>query len=1185
MSHASELSPDASGRPAAPTDPSSAFLTAGGEMGARMRRHAWAGTPLGPVQAWPPSLRTAVSIILSSRYAMFVWWGSELVNLYNDAYRPFLGQKHPAALGQPARQVWAEIWDQIGPRTDAVLRRGEATYDECLLLPMDRHGYLEETYFTFSYSPIRDDDGAVGGVFCAVTEETSQVIGERRLKLLREVGASAAQTHSATQVCVAAAAAIAGEQRDLPFALLYLTEDAGNTARLAARAGIGADDPAAPATIDLRTAAPAWPLTQATALNDPLRVDTARLGLSRLPTGAWDRPPYAAAIMPLADRGTAGIAGFLVAGLNPYLMFDDSYRGFIGLLGGQIAAGVANARAYEEERKRAEALAEIDRAKTAFFSNVSHEFRTPLTLMLGPLEDVLNDPAPLPEAQRANLETAHRNSLRLLRLVNTLLDFSRIEAGRLQASYAPADLAVLTTDLASGFRSAIERAGLTLDIHCAPLPEPVHVDHGMWEKIVLNLLSNAFKFTFVGGITVSLKPDGANAMLAVRDTGVGIPAHELPRLFERFHRIEGQRSRSFEGSGIGLSLVHELVRLHGGAISAQSEEGRGATFTVTIPFGAAHLPAGHLPAGRIADPPAPVATEKRVAAYVEEALRWLPDGDGELAARPAMPRATVLVADDNADMRQYVSHLLDGYYAIVEAADGEAALEAARRLKPDLVLSDVMMPRLDGYGLLRAIRADPALRELPVILLSARAGDEARAGGLDAGADDYIVKPFSARELVARVNAHLTLAGLRREAAQALRETNDRLEARVAERTAELRDALQRLEAEMLERTRMQEALRQAQKMEAIGQLTGGIAHDFNNLLTVIMGSVERIQQALPADNRRLHRDAEMAMHGSRRAAALTHKLLAYSRRQPLDPQPTDINRLVSETSALLHRSLGETIELEGILAPHLWMVDVDRNQFENALLNLAVNARDAMPEGGTLTIETRNITLREADIEAPELPPGDYVVVAVGDTGHGVPPDVVDRVFDPFFTTKEPGRGTGLGLSQVYGFIKQSGGHVRLESEPDRGTTVRLYLPRHAGQSPDGYTGPADPAAARGNGEVVLVVEDDDQVRANTVEMLNDLGYVVLEAADAATALRIGQGEKPIELLFTDVVLPGKCSGRQLAEMLASSRPEMKVLYTTGYSRDAIVHNGRLDAGVSLITKPFLMHELAAKVRSLLDE
>ena len=305
-------------------------------------------------------------------------------------------------------------------------------------------------------------------------------------------------------------------------------------------------------------------------------------------------------------------------------------------MAGQIAAGIANAQAYEEERKRAEALAEIDRAKTAFFSNVSHEFRTPLTLMLAPLEDALNDAsaAALPAVQRERLDVAHRNSLRLLRLVNTLLDFSRIEAGRAQAHYQPTDLATLTTDLASGFRSAVDRAGLFLKIECEPLERPVQVDRDMWEKVVLNLLSNAFKFTFEGGITVSLKAIGDGVALTVRDTGVGIPEHELPRLFERFHRIEDQRSRSFEGSGIGLALVQELVRLHDGTIEAHSEHGKGTTFTVTVPFGI-----GGAGESRSGGDFAAVSTAARVEAFVEEALHWLPDIDeaGIPAAAPLSP--------------------------------------------------------------------------------------------------------------------------------------------------------------------------------------------------------------------------------------------------------------------------------------------------------------------------------------------------------------------------------------------------------------------------------------------------------------------------------------------------------------------------------------------------------------------
>ena len=749
------------------------FLAGGGEMGALIRATDWSRTPLGPVEAWPQSLRTAVGIMLSSRYAMFVWWGPELTNLYNDAYRLFLGTKHPQSLGESGAKVWGEIWDLIGPRADAVFKRAESTFDEGLLLIMDRFGYPEETYFTFSYSPIRNEQGDVGGLFCAVTEDTQKVVGERRLRLLREVAATSSKNHTPEQVCVAAAECISRNARDLPFALIYLSERDGTTARLVAHAGIEAGSPAAQLLVDLDAGRSAWPLAQAAAANGLALVDDLGARFPHLPTGAWDRAPQRAVVIPLAEHGQTGIAGFLVAGLNPYLTFDDEYRGFVGLLAGQITAGIASARAYQEERRRAEALAEIDRAKTAFFSNVSHEFRTPLTLMLGPLEEALAVPAEALPNKRDDLAISHRSGLRLLRLVNMLLDFSRIEAGRLQASYEPVDLARFTAELASEFRAATEKAALRLTVECPPIPEPVWIDRDMWEKIVLNLISNAFKFTLDGGIAVRVRQRDGRAVLSVEDTGIGIPPHELPHVFDRFHRIEGARGRTHEGTGIGLALVQELTKLHGGSVKVESTPGAGTAFTVTVPLGTAHLPSDRLRAERTR-----VSTATGALPYVEEALRWLPGGspangapvgveDTLLSEQPAVAgaatgRARVLLVDDNADMREYVRRLLAPHYDVRTAEDGLAALEAMRTQKPDLVLSDVMMPRLDGFGLVRKVRADAEFARLPVILLSARAGEEASIEGLEAGADDYLTKPFSARELIARVTANLKMAELRR---------------------------------------------------------------------------------------------------------------------------------------------------------------------------------------------------------------------------------------------------------------------------------------------------------------------------------------------------------------------------------------------------------------------------------------
>ena len=517
------------------------------------------------------------------------------------------------------------------------------------------------------------------------------------------------------------------------------------------------------------------------AATGPALVSVPRDAVANLRLDHWQQPPTQTLIAPIVSAQGGSPLGFLVAGLNPHRAANADYQGFVELLAGQVSAAIVRSDDFERARARAEALAEIDRAKTAFFSNVSHEFRTPLTLMLGPLEDALAEAGALPEDQSQRLDVAHRNALRLLRLVNSLLDFSRIESGRVQARYRPTDLGALTADLAASFRSATDKAGLRLIVDTPALSEPIYVDQDMWEKVVLNLVSNAFKFTFHGEISVELREAEGAARLTVRDTGTGIPQSELPKLFERFHRVENARGRSFEGSGIGLALVQELVNLHGGQISVVSEPGRGSAFTVSIPLGSSHLPADRIDVDS-GDPPARV----RAQTYLEEALRWLPgeaggdllDSGGMQDVVPHIARTMgaapvsghVLLADDNADLRAYIARLLaERGYEVTVAPDGEAALDAMRRSRPDLVVTDVMMPRLDGFGLLRAIREDPALRDLPVVMLSARAGEEAKVEGFEAGADDYLAKPFSARELLARIAANIALARLRREAAEAVR--------------------------------------------------------------------------------------------------------------------------------------------------------------------------------------------------------------------------------------------------------------------------------------------------------------------------------------------------------------------------------------------------------------------------------
>jgi PAS domain S-box-containing protein len=734
------------------------------EVGRDLADVNWSATPLGDPDEWPQSLRTAVSILLSSRFSMWMAWGPELTFFCNAAYRrDTLGRKYPWALGRPAREVWAEIWEEVTPRIDRVLATAEATWDEALLLFLERSGYPEETYHTFSYSPLRDDGGQVVGMLCVVSEDTDRVIGERRMATLRDLGSDPSVVRTEEEMLSFAARQLARNPRDLPFTLTYLFDDDGD-ARLAGLSGIRAGHSAAPPALTA-DASPVWPVAEP-ARGEPMLVRLDGPAFFGLPDGEWHSPPREALVVPLPVQGGSP-CGFLVAALNRYRPLDEEYRGFINLVAGHLAAGIASARSYRTQQRRAEELAELDRAKTTFFSNISHEFRTPITLILGPVAELRGRAEGVDDHARRELDVVHRNALRLARLVNTLLDFSRIEAGRMQARYEPVDLAQVTAELGSVFRSAIDRAGLSLVVDCVSPGEPAFVDRDMWEKVVLNLLSNALKYTFDGSITVRVAVEGSDAVFSVTDTGIGIPAAEMPRLFERFHRIETAQARSTEGSGIGLALVKELVTLHGGTITADSIEGAGTTVTVTVPLGAAHLPAG-----RLIDPGSQRSSSGIAEPYLQEALRWLP-GDGRLTAAetdsdipPQTPTtgapARVLVADDNADMREYLVRLLQGAGYLVEAvADGREALEAIRTDLPDLVVSDVMMPRLDGLGLVAALRAEPRTLLVPVLLLSARAGQEASIEGLEAGADDYLVKPFAAAELLARVRANIELARLR----------------------------------------------------------------------------------------------------------------------------------------------------------------------------------------------------------------------------------------------------------------------------------------------------------------------------------------------------------------------------------------------------------------------------------------
>jgi signal transduction histidine kinase len=659
-----------------------------------------------------------------------------------------------------------------------------------------------------------------------------------------------------------------------------------------------------------------------------------------------------------------------------------------------IARSRELALANRELREANAKLGELDLAKTAFYSNVSHEFRTPLTLMLGPLEDALSDTTEEPSPrQRARLQLAHANALRLLKLVNALLDFSSLEAGRMLASFAPLDVAQYTAELAGMFQSAVDKAGIRLVIDCPLLSEPVWVDRDMWEKVVPNLISNAFKFTLEGEITVRVRERTTDVVLEVGDTGVGIPEAELPRIFERFQRVPGAIGRSHEGSGIGLSLVRELIQLHGGHMAVESMVGRGTKFFAHIPKGYSHLPAEAV-AHVAADP----ATPRNSAAHAAEAVRWAGDVVAEApppeangAGRERTGSARVLVVDDNADLREYIRALLSPAYDVTTASDGLAALAAVRAELPDLIVSDIMMPRLDGFGLVRELRANRATASVPVILLSARAGEEAAVQGLDAGSDDYLVKPFSARELLARVRTHVDLARTRQAWVSELERINRELDA-----------------------------------------FSYSVSHDLHAPLRAISGFSQALLQDCSADL-----GAEARGHIDRicsnvaRMRALIDGLLELARvgREPVNDGIVDLSALARAAVADLQRA--EPARVVSVQIEEGMVAHGDRGLLGAVVANLIGNAWKY-----TARRERARIEFGRQPVVEPTF--------FVRDNGAGFDMAYASKLFVPFQRLHAAHEfvGTGVGLATVQRVIARHGGRVWAEAKVDQGATFFFALP-----------------------------------------------------------------------------------------------------------------------------------------------
>jgi len=996
-------------------------------MGERIRTLAWEKTSLGPLNSWPQSLKTAIGLMLNSQHPIWVAWGPEALFLYNDAYIDVLSlAKHPWALGKPAAVVWAEIWDICGPLADKVFEKGEASFVNDVRLFMSRGDFLEETFYSFSYSPIRDEAGNVGGLFCPSTEVTSKVLHTRRLRTLSELASESLTQKSTSAACKAAAAIIKNAPDDIPFALLYLVSSDGNYGILEQAIGVSETDGViCPRDVDLRNVTSndaLWPIARVVRTAQPEIISIK--DFEGFPVGAANQRLSEAFVLPIVSRGDARASGVLVAGVNPTRKLDFEYRSFFELVAGHIATAVQNARAAEEEKRRADMLAELDRAKTTFFSNVSHELRTPLTLILGPLEDGIRESANPPEW----LTLAHRNCLRLLKLVNTLLDFTRIEAGRIEAYFEPTNLAAYTDELASVFRSGIERAGLRLLVNCTPSPEPTYVDREMWEKIVFNLLSNALKFTERGEIEVRLEPsvDGKSIQLAVRDTGTGIPEDDLPKVFERFRRLKSSWSRSHEGTGIGLALVQELVRLHGGEINVVSKVDSGTTFTVVIPVGAGHLSHERMGTSQVKE------SEKRNAApFLEEALRWFPGKEIDSSRSPSGGTLTdaplngggrreeskngILLADDNADMRSYVQRLLvaEGY-KVIAVGNGEEALAAVRQETPDLILSDVMMPKLDGFGLLRELRSDASTASIPIILLSARAGEESRVEGVEAGADDYLIKPFSARELLARVKTHLKLARIRQEAQEKL-----------AVAHAQLEDKAMHLEALVQQRA--------ARLTETIGDLESfsySIAHDMRAPLRSLQGFASILladySEKLDEEGRGFLKRIAVS---AGRMDKLIQDVLNYSRvvRNESPIEHIDVGQLlrdIIDTYPALSPEMA-TIDLEGPFPPVLG----NEAMLMQIFSNLLGNAIKFMPPG--VRPQIRVWAERK----------GAEVQIFVKDNGIGIALDQQEKIFDIFQQVEPRFEGTGIGLAIVRKAVERMGGKVGVKSAIGQGSTFWIEL------------------------------------------------------------------------------------------------------------------------------------------------
>ena len=1126
-------------------------------MSELMRALDWSATPLGPVSAWTAAWRVAVRMALKCRVPVALGLGPDLVFLYNDAYVPIMAERHPAALGQPLRVIAPEVFSShvlplIGPFDRGLV----SSHRENEYTLLSRSGFPEETYFTYTSFAIPDDADQLTVFASIVIETTDAVLAARRRECVHEIATRAGLAERVREACVHSIDVLESFAIDFPSAQLYTVGDDRRSATLVASST--AEDIARGETVALggRPSLDPWGVARAYLSRVPELIEVERRAA---PVDQGDEEPAPVVLAaPLFDAGGSDVAAVLVLGLNPHRPVEEM-RSVALQVAGEVERAIVNARAREFARERTDLLTALDRAKTVFFSDLSHEFRTPLTLLLGPIEDVLTR-GTLSSRDRTQLETAARASRRLLRLVNSLLDFSRIEAGRADPSFEPVDLAAFTSDLAAMFRSAFERAGISLIVECDALSAPTYVDRAMWEKIVLNLLSNALKFTFAGQVRVRQVLVGDEVVLTVADTGCGIAPEHLPFIFERFYRAHISAMRTAEGTGIGLSLVDELVRLHGGSISAASEPFAGTTMTVRIPVGYQHLPRA-----RVVHTPRPAAPGPAGMSFVEEALSWMTE-DAEptpisnvptldVAQRPFAEtvgtaannehvRARLLVVDDNGDMREYLRRILSERWTVDVAGDGYTALDRIRERLPDLVVADVMMPGIDGFELLRSIRDDPQIAQTPVMLVSARTGDEAASEALRAGADDYLTKPFSARELVARVDARLSDA--RRRAAE----------------------------------RRAREAAEEASRVKNDVLLM--LSHELRTPLTPIIASAQLLErdESLSADQRE---SASLILNAAQLEAHFIDDLLDLTRGAhgmlSLSSQRVDLHHVVRRVTGLIESELhGRELVLTVDLQAEAAQMVGDPARLQQVVWNLLQNAVQ-YTAGGWIRVRSSSMPVGDAE------PGAHRFRLEVQDSGIGLEREMFEKIFEPFergtSAIRRRSGGLGLGLAISRRLAELHGGTLTATSEGEgRGATFVLELPASVAPAARAPVTALSTAHGTRISKRVLLVEDDESSARALRRLLKSYDYDVEVASNRAEALEAA-AHKQFDILVSDLQLPDG-SGLDLVHQVRRFTPVAGVALSGMGSEEDVRRSAAAGYAEHLVKPPEGEHLVAAIERAL---